>query len=251
LKTKSSGSLDSEKYERCLSNITKWLSDLSLNETNTSQNSYKKLQDKFFRQYAQVSALDLILDFDTDLAIPVQSDYCRMIKLQFKNSVLQPEGWKYSSGRFNYKGDGPPVLYLASDRNLAEREISCAFDKPAPPMVVVWVKVQLQKVLDLTDSSTVKKVTRFGKNIEKLQWEYENLVLSRASLTQSLAAVAMLKGFEAIRYVSSKNEGEQSKDCIAIFYNNIAPESSLHLNLEGWSQEQIDSNFPNSPLHLP
>ena len=128
-----------------------------------------------------------------------------------KREPLDTTGALLNCGRYNITGCA--ALYLASSPNLAVSEhlhLSEIFEvKQFPPRLLVSIRVDLTRVLDLTDRSVL---AHLGVSQEALLAPYSEDP-GKPSLTQTIAIRARKSGVEAIlggrlRRLSGRREVE-------------------------------------------
>ena len=133
--------------------------------------------------------------------------------------------WSSSSkgSRFVAKG-AHDALYLAQDPNTAYMEVDRAYKKveelepslvpqPAPPVILFNCRVELERVLDLTNTD-VLKVLKTSEAELKVTWRL-NQSRGKPIPTQILGGIVYRSGrFQAIRYHSARDP--QGK-CLVIF----------------------------------
>ncbi|CAN5647208.1 hypothetical protein BH23GEM7_BH23GEM7_11310 [soil metagenome] len=122
------------------------------------------------------------------------------------------------SFRFNRENEFG-ALYVALDRATAVADLvrrarlSSTPVQAYAPRVLLTLRVELRKVLDLTDPAI------------RRQWDIalEDLQADDYLRCQEVAQVARRQGYEAIRYPSATGEGEN----LAIFLDRLQPESEV------------------------
>ena len=123
---------------------------------------------------------------------------------------------------------GMATLYMAEDRETAFAEahhIGASIrrqrptvDEPRRPTVVVSVKVRLDSVLDVSDSSVQAAL---GTDLGELLRPWRRAQRRGPVPTQELGLAAFASGrFQAIRYPSARLSG---RCCLAVFTDRVVP----------------------------
>jgi RES domain-containing protein len=151
----------------------------------------------------------------------LSSVFCRCVRDVF--APLDTTGALRAGGRFNPRGLA--ALYLAEDPDLAMRESAQAPTwagfEPFAPRRVVCVRIELQRVIDLTDEATLSESGLAA----------DHLTASRSqspepTSTQLFGEWAFLDGVEAIAYPSAM---DPSRSNIVVFPDNILEGSRVEL----------------------
>lgn len=153
---------------------------------------------------------------------PVSGIYFRCTSR--KREPLDATGALLNCGRYNVVGCA--ALYLASSPNLAVSEhlhLNEVFEiKQFPPRLLVSVRVELGRVLDLTDA-TVR--SRLGVS-EGVLFEQYSEDPDHPAITQSIGIKARKSGIEAILAPSAIERTEAN---LIVFRDNIASPEAVEV----------------------
>jgi RES domain-containing protein len=184
------------------------------------------------REQERLEQLERGFQLCNSVIINLQGDFYRTVSYRYSRQPLSTKGAELTGGRYNFRprlGTSFPCLYCA------ERDLTASTEKfynlkikkaPLPPHTVVCIRVQLQKVLDLSTPETCQKA---GTDWDVLNqpWEYYQDILQIPSFTQRIGSIAYQQGnIEGILFVSTKVANTLN---LAIFPKRLLPESSLEL----------------------
>lgn len=172
-------------------------------------------------------------------AIPlrgIDATLCRAVRAKYLDreppEPLYYLGSSKVGARYTPLG-GPPALYLATDQTTAFAEIQDLFFNPfrhplpllpRDPVTLVYVRVALGGMLDLTDGGTLR---RLGLGTDALQGEWrpamEAWVAGRGGLplTQRLGLAAHLTG--RVRGIWFQSARAREGRCLAVFPDRLVP----------------------------
>ena len=132
----------------------------------------------------------------------------RAVVERFKDKVLSTEGNRFFPGRYHLSGEGG-ILYTSLTKEIAIKEIERhAFRAMLQErLVIAKINIRLDKVLDLTQTSTLK-ILGLSKN---------DLISSDYSMTQAISMIAREAGFRGLIVPSATSAG----DNLIIFESNL------------------------------
>ena len=149
--------------------------------------------------------------------------FFRLVPERYKEEALSTVGSLQYGGRYN-----PPrefgVLYLGEDEEVCWAEIQRRAGSPEflrQPWVCAEVRVELERVLDLTD----------GEVLRDLGIEQDDLLISTGDeaedyrLTRELARAAREAGFEALKVRSVTSRGVN----LVVFTDKLSESSRVEL----------------------
>jgi len=140
--------------------------------------------------------------------VSVERSVYRMVFERFKDKVLSTEGNRFYTGRYHMSGECG-IIYTSLTEETAIKEI----ERHAPRamlqerLVIAKINVRLDKVLDLTQSST----------LEMLGLSKDDLISSEYSVTNAISMIARQAGFRGLIVPSATSAG----DNLIIFENNL------------------------------
>ncbi len=151
----------------------------------------------------------------------LSSVYCRCTRDVY--APLDATGATRLGGRFNPKG--LPALYLAEDPELAIKEStrtrSWAGFEPFAPRRLVCVRLQLQRVVNLTDEQTLQDSGLSADSVTAPRARS-----AEPTSTQLFGERAFLEGAEAIVYPSAF---DRSRTNIVVFTDNLREGSTVDI----------------------
>lgn len=173
----------------------------------------------------RISRAPLAQDAHATLCRAVEAKYLRRRPPQPLYYLGSLEGRRYTPPA------GPAGLYLATDQPTAFAEIRNLYLgpggqplplKPSPPVTLVYVAVELRRVLDLTDGA-VRKAVRVSRKAILAEWEAPMLAYLSGSgpmpLTQQIGAAAHLStAVQGIYYPSARWKGGR---CLVVFPDRL------------------------------
>jgi RES domain-containing protein len=134
---------------------------------------------------------------------------------QLQDRVISTKGSELHGGRYNPKG-AFGALYCGETPAVCSAEIrKVTAGRILNPLVLASVRVELQRVLDLTDHAI----------LQRLGLRPEDLVLPNWAETQELGRLARAAGFEALLAPSAAATGRN----LVIFPDHLEPGSSVRL----------------------
>ncbi len=140
--------------------------------------------------------------------VSVERSVYRAVLERFKDNVISTEGNRFYTGRYHLSGEGG-ILYTSLSKETATKEI----ERHAPHamlqdrLVIAKINIRLDKVLDLTQSSTLE-ILGLTKN---------DLISSDYSVTHAISMIARQAGFRGLIVPSATSTG----DNLIIFENNL------------------------------
>ncbi|MBE0417912.1 MAG: RES family NAD+ phosphorylase [Coriobacteriia bacterium] len=141
-----------------------------------------------------------------------------------KREPLDTTGALLNYGRYNVKGCG--ALYLASSANLAVTEhlhLNELFEvREFPPRLLVAIRVQLARMLDLTDDTVL---SRLGLQRSDLLGPYSEDA-AHPSVTQTVAIEARKNGIEGIVAPSALIPDQTN---LVVFRDNLPSPDALQV----------------------
>ena len=148
-------------------------------------------------------------------ARPLRGQFYRIVAQHLQDRVLSTKGSELYGGRYNPKG-AFGALYCGETPAVCSAEIRKATaGRTLNPLVLASVRVELQRVLDLTDHAI----------LQRLGLQPEDLVAPNLTKTQELGRLAREAGFEALLVPSAAATGKN----LVIFLDHLDPASSVHL----------------------
>lgn len=148
-------------------------------------------------------------------ARPLRGQFYRIVPRHLRDHALSAEGSELYGGRYNPKG-AFGALYCGESPAVCSAEVRKATaGRVLGPFVLASVRVELHRVLDLTDHAL----------LGQLGLRSENLVTPDWSQTQELGRLAREAGFEALLVPSVAAPGTN----LVIFLDHLDPGSSVHL----------------------
>ena len=145
----------------------------------------------------------------------MRAAFFRAIPVRFAADPLSVEGSLQHGGRYNPIG-GFGALYCAESRAVCAAEIGKpAARHPVLPYRLARIRVQLQRVLDLTDASTLTALGLRPEDLTGQDWD----------ATQRLAAQARAAGFEALLVPSAAGPGRN----LVVFPDRLDPGSRVRV----------------------
>lgn len=145
--------------------------------------------------------------------------FYRAVSAQRKQNLLDPQGSILYGGRYNIKNIFG-ALYFAQNQELCiEERIKLAGGDMSvlKPQVIGKVRLELSRVLDLTNEN----------NLKKLKIKRESVIrIDGYTLCQQIASIAYRIGIEALIVPSTISE--QSKN-IVVFTENLSKKSIMRV----------------------
>lgn len=131
-----------------------------------------------------------------------------MVFERFKDKALSTEGNRFYTGRYHMSGECG-ILYTALTEEAAKKEIErhAPRDMLQEKLVMAKINIRLDKVLDLTQSSTLG-LLGLSKDV---------LITSDYSITHAISMLARQAGFRGLIVPSATSAG----DNLIIFENNL------------------------------
>lgn len=141
-------------------------------------------------------------------AVSFERSVYRAVVERFKDKVLSTEGNRFFHGRYHLSGEGG-ILYTSLTKDVAIKEIERHASRSMLQggMVIAEINIRLDKVLDLTQTSTLKTLG-LSKN---------DLISSDYSITQAISIIARDAGFRGLIVPSATSAGDR----MIIFENNL------------------------------
>ncbi|MBI3077716.1 MAG: RES family NAD+ phosphorylase [Deltaproteobacteria bacterium] len=132
-----------------------------------------------------------------------------------RDRASSTEGSKLYGGRYNTKG-AFGALYCGERPGVCSAELRKATaGRTLAPFVLASLRVKLQRVLDLTDRTVLRRLGVRSKDLVSPDW----------TLTQDLGRLAREAGFEALLVPSAAAPGRN----LVIFPDHLDPASSVQL----------------------
>ncbi|MDD5435366.1 MAG: RES family NAD+ phosphorylase [Nitrospira sp.] len=141
-------------------------------------------------------------------AISCERTVYRAVVESFRDKVLSTEGNRYFPGRYHLSGEGG-VLYTSLTKEVAVKEIERHALRALlqGSLVIAEVSIRLDKVLDLTQTATLRT----------LGLSKSDLILPDVSICQAVSIKAREAGFRGLIVPSATGAG----DNLIIFENNL------------------------------
>lgn len=148
----------------------------------------------------------------------------RVVPEALRDKILSTEGNRYYPGRYHIAGE-TGILYASLERDLAIRELGrhAARANLQGGLAAGKIKVKLQKVLDLTQTAV----------LAKLSLSKEALVSPDCSITQAVSHQARKAGFQGLLVPSATGSGVN----LVVFVNNLAEGCLIEVEEIGPVQE--------------
>src|SRR3989304_7567149 len=137
-----------------------------------------------------------------------ESSVYRVVVERLKDKVISTEGNRFFPGRYHLSGEGG-ILYTSLTKEIALKEIERHATRSMlqGKLVMTEINVRLDKVLDLTQASTLK-ILGLSKN---------DLISSDYSITQAISMIAREAGLRGLIVPSTTSGGTN----LIIFENNL------------------------------
>jgi RES domain-containing protein len=151
-----------------------------------------------------------------------------------KRDLLSGEGTKRFGGRWT-----PPGSFATAHASLdvktavveslgTQLQYGIAVDARLP-LTLVAIDVSLQKLIDLTDDSTLRELDLTRQRLVRCRWK-ENMDKGREALTQAIGRIAFEAGLEALLVPSA--QARKGKNLV-VFADNLQKGSSLTIQNVG------------------
>lgn len=161
------------------------------------------------------------------------------VNLRYLDTPLSAVGSIKVGGRYNPKG-AFEVLYLAENATTALKEVEFSASsggrftaKPKDPYVIFSVAFTLQRLVDLTDPSTLSTLSLTLDDLTQ-PWRLQQ-ARGEVALTQQLGAALREHGFEGFKYVSVTEASVN----LAIIPERLMSGSSLEISWDGRQLAQV------------
>ncbi len=151
----------------------------------------------------------------------------RAVVERFKDKALSTEGNRFFPGRYHLPGEGG-ILYTSLTKEIALKEIErhAARTMLQGKLVMAEINIRLDKVLDLTQASTLK-ILGLSKN---------DLISSDYSITQAISMIAREAGFRGLIVPSATSGGNN----LIIFENNLGKGCLIEIDNVSLVGKQVD-----------
>ena len=164
-------------------------------------------------------------------AVSFERSVYRAVVERFKDKVLSTEGNRFFPGRYHLSGEGG-ILYTSLTKEIALKEIERHANRTMlqGKLVMAEINIMLDKVLDLTQESTLK-ILGLSKN---------DLISSDYSITHAISMTARQAGLRGLIVPSATSAG----DNLIIFENNLGKGCLIEIDDISLVNRQVDSPKP-------
>lgn len=180
--------------------------------------SRAKEVESFFEDTAEKSKQLLTNSGTTSIT---EVNWVRAVSFDYSKEPLSSQGSLLSDSRFGTRGQ--PTIYLGETHDVALSEVQ--FPQYFDATAIFGINVNLQVVLDLSDTKKLNSNYKINKTLFHEEWKkFNNIGIT--FYTQYLSNILRVLPIEGFLYESVKAKGNK---CLCIFPDKLVKGSSLQI----------------------